>query len=58
VLDGASLNMPLHPNVATAATSQARTVLGDRRYDELKQQGAAMSTDDIAAFLLAEVAEL
>jgi predicted ATPase len=57
VLDGASLNMAIHPGIAAAAVTQARTVLGDSRYDDLRQQGTAMTVDDIAALLLAEVAD-
>ncbi len=58
VLDGASGPMALHPNVTSAAITNARAALGDSRYHELRRQGTAMTTDDIAAFLLAEVADL
>ncbi len=58
VLDGASLNIAMHPNVAAAAITQARTILGDSRYEELRQQGTAMTIDDVGAFLLAEVADI
>jgi hypothetical protein len=57
VLDRASAITALHPNVAGAAINEARTVLGDSRYEDLQRQGAAMTTDDVAAFLLAEVAD-
>jgi predicted ATPase len=56
-LDGASLNMAIHPDVAATAVTQARMVLGDVRYDSLFQQGTTMTVDDIAALLLAEVAD-
>jgi hypothetical protein len=58
LLDGASVNMPLHPHVAAAAIIEARAALGDSRYDDLQKQGVAMTIEDVAAFLLAEVADL
>jgi hypothetical protein len=58
VLDGASLNIVMHPDVAAAAIVQARTILGESRYEELRQQGTAMTIDDVAGFLLAAVADL
>jgi hypothetical protein len=58
VLDGPSQFTALHPTIAAAAISRARAALGADRYDELKGQGTAMTIDDVAAYLLAEVADL
>ena len=58
VLDGASLKLQLHPNVASAAVARARTILGDSHYGDLQRQGAAMTIDEVEALLLAEAADL
>jgi hypothetical protein len=58
VLDGIAVKIPLHAGVAAAAIHTARHVLGADRYDELKVQDSAMTIDDVAAYLLAAVADL
>jgi hypothetical protein len=58
VLDGIAVQVPIHPDIAQAAIDTARIALGADRYDELKRQGSTMTIDDVAAFLLAAVAEM
>jgi hypothetical protein len=58
VLDGLAAEVPLHADVAAAAIDAARDALGADRYDELKVQGSAMTIDELAAYLLAAVADL
>jgi predicted ATPase/class 3 adenylate cyclase len=57
-LDGAALIIAIRPNITAAAIARARAILGDDHYDELKGTGATMTTDDVAAFLLAAVDDL
>jgi hypothetical protein len=56
-LDGVAVNTPIHPEVTAAAIDRARHALGADRYDELERQGSGMTIDDLAAFLIAAIAD-
>jgi predicted ATPase/class 3 adenylate cyclase len=58
MLDGVAVDTPIRPAVSAAAIATARHTLGADRYDELKRQGADMTTDDLAAFLIVATADV